>query len=223
MRTRIHLAGTVLLALALAACQSAPKPPDKKNLPPEEITRQRQQIDDASRVALERLYQDTPEAKKVVEDAAGYGVFTVGMINAVLLVGAKGPGVIIDKKTGHRTYMQAVRAGTGPGVGYQKLAQVFVFKSESSLNQFKINNSGGADVSAGASLGTANKQISFNPDITVYQMNESGFALQANWGGTAYFVDPDLNDPEPTASTAAPASPGAAPATAATGATAAQR
>ena len=215
--------GALLLALSLAACQSAPKPPEKKNLSPEQISTQRQQIDESARVGLEHLYRDSPEVQKKVEAAHGYGVFYVGMINAVLLVGARGPGVIVERGSGKRTYMQAVRAGTGPGVGYQKLAQVFVFESASALNQFKVNNSGGLDVSASGSLGTANKQVSFNPDITVYQVNEAGFALQANWGGTAYFVDPDLNDPEPTASTAAPASPGAAPATAATGATAAQR
>jgi hypothetical protein len=50
-------------------------------------------------------------------------------------------------------------------------------------------------VSAGATVGTSNVQQSFNPEIRVYQLNDKGFALQANWGGTAYVADPELNKP----------------------------
>ena len=115
------------------------------------------------------------------------------MVNAILLIGATGNGVMVDTATGKRTYMRAKRAGTGPGVGYQRLAQVFVFKTQSAMEQFQSNNSGGLDVSASATLGTAGGQVSVNPQINVYQFTEKGFALQANWGGTAYFLDPDLN------------------------------
>ncbi|MFV0681038.1 hypothetical protein [Ottowia sp.] len=182
-----------VLALALVGCASDPKPPEKKNLSPEQITQQRQAIDDVAQAAMTRLYQEYPEAQAKVEQAAGYGVFSVGMVNAVLLVEATGNGVIVDQKNGQRTYMQEARAGTGPGLGYQRLTQVFIFKSESALNQFKINDAAGADISASATLGTSNHGMSFSPNIEAYQMNEKGFALQANWGGTAYFVDPDLN------------------------------
>jgi lipid-binding SYLF domain-containing protein len=89
--------------------------------------------------------------------------------------------------------MNTARGGTGPGIGYQRLYQVFIFKSESALAQFKVGDSAGADVSGSATLGTTGKQYSLNPYITVYQVSEKGYAVQANWGGTAYLVDPDLN------------------------------
>ncbi|MCA0326235.1 MAG: hypothetical protein LCH89_11620 [Proteobacteria bacterium] len=185
---------SVALVLAgLAGCQSSPKEPDKKNLSAEQILTERQKIDESAEATLARLYTDKPEARKEIEQAKGYGVFHVGMVNAILLIGATGNGVMVDTATGKRTYMRAKRAGTGPGVGYQRLAQVFVFKTQSAMEQFQSNNSGGLDVSASATLGTAGGQVSVNPQINVYQFTEKGFALQANWGGTAYFLDPDLN------------------------------
>ena len=66
-------------------------------------------------------------------------------------------------------------------------------RSEAALAQFKLGDSGGADVSGSATLGTSGKQYSLNPYITVYQVSDKGYAVQANWGGTAYLVDPDLN------------------------------
>ena len=48
-------------------------------------------------------------------------------------------------------------------------------------------------MSASATVGTGTVQQSFNPYIRTWQLTDKGFAVQANWGGTAYFVDPDLN------------------------------
>ena len=33
---------------------------------------------------------------------------------------------------------------------------------------------------------------SFNPEIDIYQIPESGIAVQASWGGTVYSVDAQL-------------------------------
>jgi hypothetical protein len=48
-------------------------------------------------------------------------------------------------------------------------------------------------VSATVSTGTGGMVRSFNPNIDVYQIPESGMAVQASWGGTVYTVDSDLN------------------------------
>ena len=183
-----------MIALFGAACQTTPEGPEKQNLSSAEITTQRQEIKDMSSRALDRLYAENSAVRAEIKAAVGYGVFDVNTMNAILLVGARGKGVIVDNKTGQQTFMRAVRAGTGPGVGYQRLSQIFVFKSEAALSQFKLGNAAGGDVSASVTAGTAATQYSFNPYITVYQLSEKGFALQANWGGTAYFVDPDLNN-----------------------------
>lgn len=179
-------------ASLLGACQNVPMP-EQENLTPQQISDQREKILGMADKALAKLYAVNPAVRKEIEQAAGYGVFDVTTINAVLLVGAKGSGVIFDNKTKKPTFMQSIRAGTGPGVGYQELYQIFVFKSKEALEQFKVGDKVGGDLMASTTVGTEAVQISANPYINVYQLSEKGYALQANYGGAVYLVDPNLN------------------------------
>lgn len=176
----------------LGACQNT-STMDGANLTQQQITDQRDKILKMADKALAKLYAANPDARKEIEQASGYGVFDITSINAVLLVGAKGPGVIFDNKTKKPTFMTSIRAGTGPGVGYQELFQIFVFKSKEALEQFTVGGKVGGDLMASTTVGTEAKQISANPYIKVYQLSEKGYALQANYGGAAYVVDPNLN------------------------------
>ncbi len=142
--------------------------------------------------ALQKLYAIEPEARKAVEEAAGYAVFDITSIYALVFVGQKGKGVMFDNATKKATYMLSTRAGTGPGVGKQRVYQVFVFKSKGAMEQFVAVGGTGGDVSATYSAGKGGAVRSFNPTIDVYQIPESGFAVQASWGGTVYTVDGDL-------------------------------
>jgi lipid-binding SYLF domain-containing protein len=141
---------------------------------------------------LEKLYKVTPEARKAIESAPGYAVFDVSAIYVILFVGQKGKGVIFDNATKKPTYMLSTRAGTGPGVGKQRVYQIFVFKTKGAMEQFVLAGGTGADVSASASGGKDGVVRSFNPNIDIYQIPESGMALQASWGGTVYSVDTQL-------------------------------
>ena len=99
---------------------------------------------------------------------------------------------MIDNATKKPTFMLSVRAGTGPGVGKQRLYQVFVFKSKEAMSQFTLAGGLGGDLSATVSTGKDGMVRSFNPTISVYQVPESGLAVQASWGGTVYSVDSQL-------------------------------
>lgn len=176
----------------LGACQNLPMP-EEGNLTQQQISDQREKTLGMADKALAKLYALNPAVRKEIEQAAGYGVFDVTAINAILLVGAKGSGVIFDNKTKRHTFMQSMRAGTGPGVGYQELYQIFVFKSKEALDQFKVGDKAGGDLMASTTVGTDAVQVSANPYIKVYQLSEKGYALQANYGGAVYLVDPNLN------------------------------
>jgi lipid-binding SYLF domain-containing protein len=109
-----------------------------------------------------------------------------------MFVGQKGQGVLFDNATKKPTFMLSTRLGTGPGVGKQKVYQVFVFKSKSAMEQFVLAGEAGGDLGASVSTGTGGMTRSFNPSIDIYQIPESGMALQASWGGTVYTVDDQL-------------------------------
>jgi lipid-binding SYLF domain-containing protein len=141
---------------------------------------------------LEKLYKVQPDSKATVEKAVGYAVFEVNSIYAILFVGQRGQGVLVDNASKKPTFMTSSRVGTGPGVGKQKVYLVFVFKDRAAMDQFIAVGDAGADVGASISTGTGGMTRSFNPLIEIYQIPESGMALQASWGGTLYTVDPEL-------------------------------
>lgn len=140
---------------------------------------------------LERLYRDQPDSRAVVAKGAGYAVFDAAGVNLVLYVGGKGAGVLVDNATAQPVYMTMVRAGTGPGLGYKEFKQIIVFKTRGAMELF---TSAGIDVGASFDFGDfANTGQSFNPNFQIYQITEKGFTVQANWGGTKYFKDAELN------------------------------
>lgn len=141
---------------------------------------------------LDKLYKLQPEARKAVEGAVGYAVFDISSIYVIMFVGQRGTGVLIDNATKKPTYMSSQRAGTGPGVGKQRVYQIFVFKNKEAMSQFTLAGGLGGDVGASVSTGTGGMVRSFNPMVDIYQVPESGMAVQASWGGTVYSVDSQL-------------------------------
>jgi lipid-binding SYLF domain-containing protein len=168
----------------------------------------RQKILALKDLTLSDLYKLKPEAREVIEKAEGYAVFDASGLFVVLYVGITGRGVLIDNSNAEATYMTMVRAGTGLGVGYEKLRYVIVFKNKSLLDTFKTV---GGDVGAsghlvakgfGKGAGTG-VQRSFDPMLSVYQISDAGLAAEASWGATVFAPDPTLNpkmpSPEPAA------------------------
>ena len=196
MRLAIRIIFAGLLGASLFAVgQSAIAQSEEKQQPT--LTAEEKEAERKARLkiaadGLEKLYKLQPEARQAVEKAAGYAVFDVSAIYAILFVGQKGKGVLFDNATKKTTYMLSNRAGTGPGVGKQRVYQIFVFKSKSAMDQFVLTGGTGADVSASVSTGKDGSVRSFNPSIDIYQVPESGMALQASWGGTVYSVDSQL-------------------------------
>ncbi|HVP09118.1 MAG TPA: hypothetical protein VMT02_06320 [Burkholderiales bacterium] len=185
-----------LAAAALAAPALGASADEKKN-GSSKLTPEQKEAERAARLkmaegALEKLYKLQPEARAAVEKAAGYAVFDISSIYAILFVGQRGTGVLFDSATKKPVFMTCQRAGTGPGVGKQRVYQVFVFKSKEAMGQFTLAGGLGGDVSGSVSTGTGGMVRSFNPSVDVYQVPESGAAVQASWGGTVYSVDSDL-------------------------------
>ena len=143
--------GTLLAASLLCGGQTAHAQSGAEQVPalsPAEKEAERQVRLKLAADGLEKLYKIQPEAREVVEKAAGYAVFDVTSIYAILFVGQKGKGVMFDNKTKKPTYMLSARAGTGPGLGKQRVYQVFVFKSKGAMDQFVVAGGTGGDVSA---------------------------------------------------------------------------
>jgi len=186
----------IICALVLAGCQSTGK--NGKPLTPVEISQQREATIKMAKTGLDALIKQNPEVKKDVDAAAGYAVFSTTNVNVVLIVVARGEGVLYDKRRKEPIFMDSLKTGEGLGAGYQDQYQVAIFKTPNSIDQFLLTSidgqKGGIDVDANFSAGSGGEIRSFNPDITFYTVGLSGYDLQANYGGTLYLVDQQLND-----------------------------
>jgi len=94
--------------------------------------------------------------------------------------------------------MNAVRAGSGPGVGYKSIHAVLIFKNETVYKQFttigvQVSASGDALLKVAGHGTEMSKAVSLVPGVSYYQLTDTGLVLQANWGVTEFLKDPHLN------------------------------
>ena len=191
-----QLRAIAIFGLILVGCQSTAK--DGKPLTQEQIIQKRQATIEMAKTGLDALIKQNPKVKEEIEKAPGYAVFSATNINVVLIVIARGEGVLYDKRRKEPVFMQDLKTGEGLGAGYQTQYQIVIFKTTSAIDQFLLTSidgqKGGIDVDANFSAGSGGTIRSFNPDITIYTVGLSGYDLQANYGGTLYLVDQQLND-----------------------------
>jgi lipid-binding SYLF domain-containing protein len=187
-----------VLAAAGDIASAAETGAHKSKMSAAEATKKRDAMRKIRDDALEDFYATKPEIKEEVTKAVGYAVFDASQVNILLFVGGLGEGVLVENGTGKETFMKMKRAGTGPGVGYKKFRQLMVFKDRSLFDNFrKLGADVGASADATMKIGgkgvAVDPNVSFNPQLSIYQITDRGALLQVNWGGVAYLPDADLN------------------------------
>jgi lipid-binding SYLF domain-containing protein len=188
MRNTLSGLLAITLALFLAACATsgATTTADK-----------RQAIQQMKQDVLTELYRTKPGTSSQIASAPGYAVFSNANINLVFASFSGGEGVVKDNSTGKQTYMKMGEAGIGLGLGVKDFRAVFVFHDRDTLQAFIDSGwefGGHADAAAKANEkgGAVGGEVLLD-GVTIYQMTESGLALQATIKGTKYWKDTELN------------------------------
>ncbi len=156
------------------------------------------EVREAGRKALAALYKAQPSARKAVESAAGYAAFSNFGMKILIAGGGTGEGVAVDNKTKTVTYMKMAEVQAGLGFGVKKFQLVWVFENGKALNDF-INSGwefGGQATAAvkAADKGTAYQgAVSVSPGVWLYQLTDTGLALELTAKGTKYYKDDKLN------------------------------
>lgn len=192
---RIFLALLSITLIGLTGCQTTQS--DGKPLSDAQVVEKREAILQMANTGLESLIKQNPKVADEIKKSAGYAVFNANNVNIVLVVLSNGDGVLFQP--GQKPFfMMERKAGEGLGAGYQKQYQVIIFKDQDAIKQFTAAKGVGADVNANISAGSGGKQRSFNPNVTTYLVGESGYDLQANWGGSLYTPNDTLNNAKVT-------------------------
>ena len=159
---------------------------------------QRAEIRRMAMSTLDQLYAAQPSARKAIQKAAGYGVFSEISTKILLAGGGGGKGMVVDTISDQETFMLMAMLQAGYGMGITKSHVVWVFEQESALQDF-VNNGLilGADVNLqvnpGVGGGMYQGAVQVQPGVWLYQLSDAGLALDLTVEGTKYFKDPDLN------------------------------
>jgi lipid-binding SYLF domain-containing protein len=183
----IRLTG-VLLALVIGGCAtSGETTPAGK----------RQALLEMQQEVLGDLYRVNAGARSSIAAAPGFAVFSNANVNLILASFSGGQGVVKDNRTGRHTFMKMGEAGIGLGLGVKDFRAVFVLHDPDTLHKFV--DSGwefGAHADAAAKAGEKGAAVGgevLADGVTIYQLTESGLALQATLKGTRYWKDAELN------------------------------
>jgi lipid-binding SYLF domain-containing protein len=158
----------------------------------------RAEVRKSSASTLNALYKSVPSSRKVVDGAVGYATFSNFGMKILFAGGGSGKGVAVNKTTGKETFMKMAEVQAGLGFGAKKFRVIWVFANEGALNKFI--NSGwetGGQATAGAKAGGKGDAyqgaISVSPGVWLYQLTDTGVALEMTAKGTKYYKDDDLN------------------------------
>lgn len=190
--SRVVVSGVLLLTavpgLALAEDPKAGQATDQQ------LTEMQKEIDAISKDAIEQLIASNDNAREQYGRAAGHAVFRATKAG-LLLTGAGGAGVAVNKETDERTYMRMAAGGAGIGAGLQNYRLVMLFETEDALEKF-VDGGWDAAASAQAAAGKAgiNKASSFVDGIAIYQTTDKGLMAQADLTGTRFWSSNKLND-----------------------------
>jgi len=151
---------------------------------------------------LAKLYAAHPEAKEQIQKAAGYGTFNNKNMNLFLVSSGHGYGVVVDTKTKKETFMAMGSLGGGLGLGAKDLSVIFIFKTTEVMNKFvesgwQFGGEASATAKAGEKGGAAAKEGAVDTGANlflIYQLTDTGAALQATVAGTKYWKDKKLNE-----------------------------
>jgi lipid-binding SYLF domain-containing protein len=107
----------------------------------------------------------------------------------------------VDNKSGKETYMAMGSIGGGVGLGAKDLSVVFIFKSPDVMKKFvdsgwQFGGEADATAKAGEKGGAASKEGGIDTGANlfeIYQITDTGVALQATVAGTKYWKVTDLN------------------------------
>ena len=190
------IAFTVVMLLALPAAGGLFGPKGDSN--EEKRTKVRKERDEI----LAKLYAERPEAKEKIKKALGYGTFNNKNMNLFLLSTGHGYGVVMDNKTGKEIFMAMGSLGGGLGIGVKDLSLVFIFRNADVMKQFVEKGwqfGGQADATAksgekGDAIAGESALDTAGNTFEIYQITDTGVALQVTIAATKYWKDNKLNE-----------------------------
>jgi lipid-binding SYLF domain-containing protein len=179
------------LTTALASCRSHPHSADEGDA-------MRDDLRAKAGETLARLDELRPGARAAVEGSSGYAVFTDFGARLLVVGTARGQGIAIDNRTGGQAFMRMTEVSAGIGPSIKKFDLVWAFTDPDAFAKFvdrgwQFQAVGTAAAKAGDSGGAWDGALALGPGVYVYQLTDSGLALELTLKGAKFYHDKGLN------------------------------
>ena len=157
---------TFALPLLVIGCSS---------LSPEQRDAVQRDLDRTGEAVLVRLVEKQPEAREAIEHCLGYAVADMSLAKVPFVGAASGYAIVVDKRTGDRTYVKVSQFEVGGGWGAQTYKAVILFDDEVLL---KKAMTGFWHFEAGAEAAARDSSIGVRPatgrGYRAYKITEEG-------------------------------------------------
>jgi hypothetical protein len=213
MKSRINLFIATFLVLFLAVGISTSYAQDDEKAAKKEqsdakkekdkqkkLAKQRKKFAKNKSLAIKEMYKAYPESKAKMANSYAYAAFANLGMNLLVVASGNGGGKAHNLQTGEEVYVKMISAGVGVGIGVKKYYAVFLFDDAVSYNNFLTSGwsaDGQADATADTGKegegGSAAVGMNVGQGVTLYQIADKGFAVQATVQGTKFIVSPELN------------------------------
>jgi len=196
---RFATVGLLVLSIALLVSPPALAGESKEDKEKQaKANKERQEIRKTAQDILARLYKAQPNAKAAIEKAAGYAVFSNFGMKILVAGSGTGKGIAVDNKTKKETFMKMVELQAGLGFGVKKFSLVWVFETPETLKTFvdsgwELGGQTSVAAKAGEKGAALQGALPVSPGVWVYQLTETGLALELTAKGTKYYKNDDLN------------------------------
>jgi len=188
LMNKIITSTMIMLIIVMSGCVSTEE---------STVSEKRQAILTMKNTVLNELYKIKPDVKSQIKKAPGYAVFSNVNINLLIASFGGGQGIVKNNSSNKNTFMKMGEVGIGLGLGAKDFRIVFVFHNKDVMKRF-IEQGWAFGAQTDAAAKANNKGVAVGgeitiDDMTVYQLTESGLALQATIKGTKYWQDDELN------------------------------
>lgn len=162
----------------------------------DDLAVKRAELDIMASSALQRLFEENPQALDLFLLSSGYAVFDTRRVVVAGVAAGGGKGVAVARDGSRRVYMNMGTAGLGLsfGLGGFESQQVIFFQSDWDFANF-LQNGFDAGAEAGAMVGRDKGRLGMNfvNGRATYALTAEGWKVSATATGTRYWQDAELN------------------------------
>lgn len=196
----IILSIVLVLFFAFSTSASYAQDTEKEAKKEKNIAKQRKEFQKNKSNAIKEMYKAYPESKTEMSKSYAYAAFANTGMNLLVVASGNGGGVAHNNRTGGEVYVKMISAGIGVGIGFKKYYAVFLFEDKVAYDHF-LESGWAADGQADATADTGKEGeggsvavgMTVASGVTLYQIADKGFAVQATVQGTKFIVSDELN------------------------------